>query len=180
MRATGNSATSDGIYVFTSSAPSGNAIPGNSVCVSGIATEYQGQTELDSPAFFALSSGNALPAPYSLTTSDLNPAGPIDQLEKYSGMRVTIPSLTVSGPTGGTVNEVQANATSNGVFYGVITGTPKPFREPGIALTDVLPPGTPPGVPRWDTNPEVIEIYGPGQVNYTPIDVTAGAIVHRS
>jgi len=72
---------------------------------------------------------------------------------------------------------VHANATSNGTFYGVISGTPRPFREPGIALTDTLPPGTPPGVPRWDTNPEVIEIFGRGQVGATPIDVTTSAIV---
>jgi len=173
----GNPATSDGIFVFTSSAPTGSAILGNLVCVTGKAAEFDGQTELDSPSLFAISSGNALPAPVVLASSNLNPAGPIDQLEKFSGMRVTIPSLTVSGPTGGTVNEVLATSTSNGTFYGVITGTPRPFREPGIALTDTLPPGTPANVPRWDTNPEVIEIFGPGQVGATPIDVTVGALV---
>ncbi len=173
----GNPATSDGIFIFTSSAPSGNAVAGNLVCVTGVAAEFDGQTELDTPSFLAVSSGNPLPAPHVLTTADLSPAGPIDQLEKYSGMRVTIPSLTVSGPTGGSVDEVHASATSNGVFYGVISGTPRPFREPGIALTDILPAGTPPGVPRWDTNPEVIEIFGPGQVGATPINVTTSAIV---
>ena len=173
----GNPATSDGIFVFTSSAPSGNAVVGNAVCTSGVVTEFEGQTEIDSPSFFATSASNLLPAPHVLTTSDLDPNGPIDQLEKYSCMRVTISSLTVSGPTGGTVNEVQASATSNGVFYGVITGVARPFRGPGIAVTDTLPPGTPPDVPRWNTNPQVIEIYGPGQVGAAPIDVTAGAVV---
>jgi predicted extracellular nuclease len=173
----GNPATSDGIFVFTSSTPSGNAVVGNSVCTTGKVAEFDGQTELDTPTFFAISSANPLPSPHILTTSDLNPAGPIDQLEKYSGMRVTIPSLTVTGPTGGSVNEVQATSTSNGDFYGVITGTARPFREPGIALTDTLPAGTPPNVPRWDTNPEVIEIFGQGQIGTTPIDVTAGATV---
>jgi len=173
----GNDATSDGIFVFTSSAPSGNAVVGNSVCVTGTAAEYSGQTELNSPTFFAISSGNPLPSPHVLTASDLSPSGPLDQLEKFSGMRVTIPSLTVTGPTGGTIDEVHATATSNGAFYGVIAGTPRPFREPGIALTDTLPVGTPAGVPRWDTNPEVIEIYGLGQVGSAPIDVTGGATV---
>src|SRR5581483_8098575 len=173
----GDAATSDGIFVFTTSAPSGNAVVGNAVCVTGKAAEFDGQTELDTPTFFATSSGNSLPAPHVLTTSDLNPAGPLDQLEKYSGMRVTVPSLTVTGPTEGSVDEVQATATSNGTFYGVITGTPRPFREPGIALTDTLPPGTPAGVPRWDANPEIIEIFGRGQVGTTPLDVTAGATV---
>jgi len=173
----GNDATSDGIFVFTSSAPSGNAVVGNSVCVTGTAAEYSGQTELNSPTFFAISSGNPLPSPHVLTASDLSPSGPLDQLEKFSGMRVTIPSLTVTGPTGGTIDEVHATATSNGAFYGVIAGTPRPFREPGIALTDTLPVGTPAGVPRWDTNPEVIEIYGLGQVGSAPVDVTGGATV---
>ena len=45
----GNDATSDGIFVFTSSAPSGNAIAGNSACVSGLAAEFDGQTEIDAP-----------------------------------------------------------------------------------------------------------------------------------
>lgn len=173
----GNPATSDGVFVFTSSAPSGNAVLGNALCVTGQVAEFSGQTELNSPTFFAISSGNALPAAHVLTTSDLSPSGPIDQLEKFSGMRIMIPSLTVTGPTGGTVNEVLATSTSNGQFYGVITGTARPFREPGIALTDTLPAGTPPNVPRWDTNPEVIQIYGPGQVGATPIEVTSGAVV---
>jgi len=173
----GNFMTSDGIYVFTNSAPGGNAAVGNAVCVAGKVSEYQGQTELDTPTFFAISTGNGLPSPYTLTVADLSPSGSLDQLEKFSGMRVTIPSFTVTGPTGGTVDEVHATASSNGAFYGVITGTPRPFREPGIALTDTLPSGTPAGVPRWDTNPEVIEIYGFGQVGATAIDVTDGATV---
>jgi uncharacterized protein len=169
--------TSDGIFIFTSSAPSGAAVAGNSVCVSGAVSEFQGQTEISSPTLFALGSMQPLPAPVTLTSSDLNPSGPLDQLEKYSGMRVTIASLTVTGPTDGSLDEAHATSTSNGQFYGVITGTARPFREPGIALTDTLPPGTPPNVPRWDTNPEVIQIYGPGQVGATPINVTSGAIV---
>ena len=173
----GNPATSDGIFVFTSSAPSGNAFVGNAVCTTGKVAEFDGQTELDLPTFFATSTGNALPAPHVLTTTDLNPNGPIDQLERYSCMRVTIPSMTVSGPTGGTVNEVEAASTSNGTFYGVITGIARPFRGPGIALSDTLPPGTPPDVPRWNTNPQIIEIFGLGQVGATTIEVTTGATV---
>jgi predicted extracellular nuclease len=72
---------------------------------------------------------------------------------------------------------VEATSTSNGIFYGVITGVVRPFRAPGIALTDTLPPGTPPGVPRWNTNPQIIEIFGSGQVGATPIEVTTGAVV---
>jgi uncharacterized protein len=173
----GNSATSDGIYVFTSSAPSGSAVVGNLVCVTGTVAEFQGQTEISGPTTTALASNQALPSPIVLTSADLNPNSPLDSLEKYSGMRVTVPSLTVTGPTDGTLNESTATSTSNGEFFGVLTGTPRPFREPGIALTDTLPAGTPPNVPRWDTNPEVLTIYGLGQTGATPLDVTAGAVV---
>jgi predicted extracellular nuclease len=172
-----DSSTSDGIYVFTSSAPTGAAVIGNLVCVTGTVAEFQGQTELSSPALAAMASGQALPAPITLTASDLNPNGPIDQLEKYSGMRVAIQSLTVTGPTGGTIDEKDATSTSNGAFYGVLTGESRPFREPGIPLTDTLPPGTPPNVPRWDTNPQVIQIYSLGQVGAVPINVAVGNTV---
>lgn len=172
-----NPNTSDGVFVFTSNTPTGAAVPANLVCVTGTVAEFNGQTEIDSPRITALVSGQTLPAPVTLTNADLNPNAPITQLEKYSGMRVTVPSLTVTGPTGGTVDETNARSTSNGAFYGVLTGVPRPFREPGIALTDTLPPGTPPNVPRWDTNPEVIEIYGFGQTGAQPIDVTTGAVV---
>jgi hypothetical protein len=140
-------------------------------------SEFQGQTEIGSPTVFALASAQSLPAAVILTNDDFNPDGPLDQLEKYSGMRVTVPSLTVTGPTNGNLDEAHATSTSTGQFYGVITGTPRPFRGPGIAVTDMLPPGTPPNVPRWNTNPQVIQIYGPGQVGATPIDVTSGATV---
>src|SRR3569833_4166874 len=92
-------------------------------------------------------------------------------------MRVSIPSLTVTGPTGGNVDEKNATSTSIGAFYGVLSGVPRPFREPGIALTDTLPSGTPQGVPRWDTNPEVIQIFGHGQTRATPLNETSGATV---
>jgi predicted extracellular nuclease len=172
-----NPATSDGIFVFTSSAPSGAAVVGNMVCVSGTVSEFQNQTELDTPTVTALASNQPLPVPVTLTASDLDPAGPLDQLEKYSGMRVFIPSLVVTGPTDGSLNESTATSTSNGVYFGVLPGVPRPFREPGIALTDILPAGTPPNVPRFDTNPEIIQVYGPGQPGATPLNVTAGATV---
>ena len=169
--------TSDGIFVFTSSVPTGGAAVGNLVCITGTVAEYQGQTEIDGPTTTALASSQSLPTPVVLTTADLNPNSPLDSLEKYSGMRVSVPSLTVTGPTLGSLNESTATSTSNGEFYGVLTGIARPFREPGIALTDVLPPGTPPSVPRWDSNPEVLTVYGAGQPSAPFLDVTDGAVV---
>jgi len=58
-------------------------------------------------------------------------------------------SLTVVGPTlAGTTNEAAASSTSSGVFYGVVAGVPRPFREAGIDLDDPLPPDSPCCVPR--------------------------------
>ena len=56
--------------------------------------------------------------------------------------------------TMGSVTEVNATATTNGVFYGVVEGVARPFREPGADLQDVLPAGAPANVPRFDGNPE--------------------------
>ncbi|MFF0746133.1 endonuclease/exonuclease/phosphatase family protein [Streptomyces sp. NPDC004111] len=66
----GNPATSEGIFVFTSAAPT--VAVGDAVKVSGTVTEYvpggaasgnQSLTQLSKPAVTVLSSGNAVPAP---------------------------------------------------------------------------------------------------------------------
>ncbi|CAL9407988.1 endonuclease/exonuclease/phosphatase family protein [Streptomyces sp. enrichment culture] len=67
-------ATSEGVFVFTSSTPKGVAV-GDLVKVSGTVTEYvpggtssgnQSLTEITRPAFTVLSSGNAVPAAVTL------------------------------------------------------------------------------------------------------------------
>lgn len=175
--------TSEGILVFTSTAPPAAAAVGNLVQVTGTVTEFRATstpaedpntlTELTSPIVTLLSTGNALPTPITLTSSSINPAAGFGQLEKYEGMRVTIASLTASGPTDGNVSEANATSTSNGRFYAVPTGVAKPFREPGIQIGVPLPI---PGAPRWDGNLEIFEINFnmPGD---TPVDVTSGAVV---
>ena len=144
----GDPATSDGVFVFTSSAPPPGAVAGNDVCVTGNVQEFvptsdpasPPQTEIASPRnIFAISLGNTLPPPIVLSASDADPSGGTDQLEKYEGMRVRVESLTVTAPTDGNVNEASAIAASNGVFYGVISGIARPFREPGIETPDPLP-----------------------------------------
>jgi len=91
------------------------------------------------PVASVLSSGNVLPGPTILEVSSVSPAGSIEQLERYEGMRVSVASLTVVGPTEGNLSEANATSTSNGIFFGVITGTARPFREPGIELPIRLP-----------------------------------------
>ncbi|MET0552372.1 MAG: hypothetical protein ABW221_05005 [Vicinamibacteria bacterium] len=183
-------ATSEGVFVFTSTAPPAAAVAGNRVRVSApvieIAPVAQDPfappvTQLFLPSsVVVLTTGNPLPAPVVLTAALNPPTGPVDQLERFEGMRVAVPSLTVVGPTLGTVDEPSATATSNGVFVGVITGQPRPFREAGIRANDEPPPGsgvTIPPVPRFDANPERIRVDSDALVGTAPLDAATGAVV---
>lgn len=163
----GDPATSEGVFVFTSSAPPADAAVGNKVLVQGTVIEYIPAadphqlplTEITNASVVALSTGHALPAPALLTPELPNADGGLGQLEHLEGMRVTAPSFTVVAPTGGNTNEAQATGSSNGRFAVVVTGTPRPFREPGIPVPDPDPLGSSaPAIPRWDFNPETIVV----------------------
>lgn len=179
----GNDATSQGVFVFTSSAPPANAAVGNRVQVSGSVVEFipaadLGQlplTELGGTVSVnLLTIGNALPAPVVLTPTLLDPAGALDQLEPLEGMRVTADSFTVVAPTGGSTSEPNATGTTNGIFNIVVTGTPRPFREPGIQRPDAPPAGgSIPPIPQWDFNPELLTVVSRG-IGGAPLDVAVG------
>jgi len=178
--------TSEGVFVFTSSAPPPGVAAGNEVKVTGTVQEFIPGADPNSPpateiagvpSVTLLSSGNPLPAPVTLTAADTDPAGSIEQLEKYEGMRVHVDSLTIVGPTQGSISEANATSTSIGVFYGVITGIARPFREPGIEVPDPLPAGSPCCVPSFDANPERLRVDSDGQVGAVALEVTAGAVV---
>jgi uncharacterized protein len=178
-------ATSEGILVF--GAPPPAAVVGALVQVTGTVTEFVPPqdplqpplTELSGATVVQLSTGNPLPAPIPLTATFPDPAGVHDQLERLEGMRVSVASLTVVGPTLGNVNETNATATSSGVFFGVVTGVPRPFREAGIQAPDPAPSGggTIPPIPRFDSNPERIRVDSDGLVGGPPIDAGTGAVV---
>jgi predicted extracellular nuclease len=181
----GNTSTSDGIFVFTAGVPPPSVVVGNSLCVNGTVSEFVSaadpnglvQTELTFVTITLLSTGNALPAPVVITSSDTDPSGGLYQLEKYEGMRVKVNSLTVVAPTDGTPSEVNATSSSSGFFYGVVTGISRPFRESGIQLPDPLLPGAPASVPRWDANPEIIAVASRGLFSASAIDVATGAVL---
>ena len=175
--------TSEGIFVFTSSAPA--ATVGNLVQVSGTVSEFipssdpnqKPQTELSGTITVSiLTTGNTLPAPVTITAPDTL-VNNLENLERLEGMRVTVPSFTVVAPTQGTITENSATVSSNGVFYGVITGVARPFREPGVNISDPLPPGSPANVPRFDENPERLRIDSDAQPGTTRLDVSAGAVL---
>jgi predicted extracellular nuclease len=158
-------ATSEGVFVVTSSAA--GSLVGCQCSVSGTVTEFvpgtdplqPPETQITAPtAIVPGSVGQPLPAAVPLTATFPDPAGPFDQLERLEGMRVAVPSLTVTAPGEGTIHEPSATATATGVFHGVVTGVPRPFREPGIRAPDPPPTGSIPPIPRFDGNAETLRV----------------------
>ena len=177
--------TSEGIFVFTSSAPPVTAAIGNMVSVTGTVVEFIPAAEPNSPSLSeisgspttnVISSGNPLPTPITITAADTTPNN-LENLERFEGMRVHVAELIVVAPTSGSITEASATVSSSGFFFGVIPGIPRPFREPGVEVTLNLPAGAPANVPRFDTNPERLEIDSNAQPGAPILDVTAGATV---
>ncbi|HET9479554.1 MAG TPA: lamin tail domain-containing protein, partial [Pyrinomonadaceae bacterium] len=93
-------ATSEALFVFTSSAPAVST--GDTVDVLGTASEFFNLTQVESTLpgdVTVTSSGNPLPVPVVLTTTILNPAGLPDQLERFEGMRMHADTLVSVAPT---------------------------------------------------------------------------------
>src|ERR1041384_1364175 len=177
--------TSEGVFVFTSSAPPAAAAVGNSVAAGGTGQEFIPSADVNSPpatelggtiSVTLLSTGNPLPAPITITAA-ATLVNDINNLEKYEGMRVHADSITTISGTQGSVNEPNATSTSNGVFYAVVTGVARPFREPGIQVPDPLPGGSPCCIPRFDSNPERLRVDSDGLVGAAVLEVTTGATI---
>ncbi|MFV2073009.1 MAG: lamin tail domain-containing protein, partial [Thermoanaerobaculales bacterium] len=138
-RSDGDPQTSDGIFVFTSSAPS--VAVGDQVDVTGTVEEFFDFTEIGgSPQVTVDSSGNALPPP--VTLDETLPSGfPADppELESLEGMLVTASGIA-TGPS------------DRFGDIAVVARTVRSFREPGIEF-----PGLP-GLAVWDGNPEIFEL----------------------
>jgi predicted extracellular nuclease len=121
-----NDATSEAIFVFTSTAPPAAAALGNAVEVSGTVAEFGSgtnltNTEITSPTVAVLSTGNSLPVPTVIGTggrippmtiidddsagtvgasTPFDPANDgIDFYESLEGMRVQINNAVAVGPT---------------------------------------------------------------------------------
>ncbi len=177
--------TPEGIYVYTGTGkvPATAAI-GNYVQVTGavqtypaVSTSHTPATEIDTTAATVLAASQPLPTPVTITASMLTPGGGLYQLTPYEGMRVSIASLTtISGTDGSLSSEAAETTKSNGQFYAVITGTPRPFREPGIDIRDSQA-GLPPDVAMFDDNPERILVDSGFLVGSTDIDLSTGAVL---
>jgi uncharacterized protein len=182
-----NPLTPEGIDVFTTAGHvPATAVIGNYVQVTGTVATFPAATashtpatELTSPTVTLISTGNPLPTPIPLTASMLTASGGLYQLTPYEGMRVSVASMTAVSGTNGSItaaNEATETATSTGYFYAVITGTARPFREPGIDIRDVPIPGAPTGIAAFDDNPERIlvdSILAGG----TSIEISTGAVL---
>ncbi len=190
-------ATSQGILIFTSTAPT--VAVGDGVTVTGTVTEFTpggassgnlSITQLTSPSVSVQSSGNALPtaiilgaggrmAPTEIIDNDnfttFDPASDgIDFFESLEGMRVTVPSPLVVAPTTTngelfTVADNGANATGLSARGTLVT---KGSVGDGLNVTNTGPGS--------DYNPERIQIDGdsftPGGANSIPL-VAAGTVL---
>lgn len=188
-----NPNTSEGIFVFTKTEPGVEATVGNLVSLTGYVTEYVPKPDPKSLSVTEISwqkgkdfitvesKGNTLPKPIVLTVNDFK-LNAIDQLEKYEGMRVTVAEMMVVAPTNGRTDETKGTSESDGVFYGVVKGLSRPFREPGFDIYDYLMmpdkekdkiKKDTPKLAIFDHNPERLRIESTAQLGSQPIDVTS-------
>lgn len=146
--------TSEALFVFTGSAPAVAA--GDDVVVSGRLSEFRRSadllpetlTEITGPSVTVMGSGTPLPAPIDvadvLGMPDPNETRP-EQLERFEGMLMTTPAMDVVGPT-----------NVFGELFAVLPSAARPFREPGIDISEALPAGAPASIDRFDGNHEVL------------------------
>jgi predicted extracellular nuclease len=160
--------TSEGIFVFTSAIPT--VVAGDAVQVRGTVSEFFSLTQIESTLagdVTAVTKDNPLPTAVALTPAILNPAGPATRLEPLEGMRVHADAVVSVAPT----NEF-------GEIFTVLSGTARPMREPGIEISNPVPPDPITGVvdcciARWDENPERIMIDSDGRAGAVPLAVTS-------
>lgn len=139
-RVDGDPETSDGVFVFTGSAPL--VVVGDSVDVTGTVQEFFDFTEIGGDVTIAVNPvGHPVPAPVvfdALTPSPDQPQ-PANELERFEGMLVSFDGI-VTGPSDrfGDVRVVAADE--------------RVFRTPGIVY-----PGLP-GLPVWDGDPQVFDL----------------------
>lgn len=175
--------TSEGLYVYGERS-AGEVAVGNLVEVTGTVTEYTARgensifsiTEITRPSVKVLSKDNPLPAPIQLTSTHLDPKGKLAQMEFYEGMRVR-GDFVVVAPTSGRIDEKTGVATSDGTFFAVLQGTPRPFREPGIDLLTAFANRMPATTQYFDMNPEILRINSDEQVGAKTLDLPAGATI---
>ena len=140
--------TSNGIYVYTASAPGVSV--GDGVDVAGSVAEFREFTEFSAGSLVTVvSSGNPIPAAivFDSNVPSPDPTAPscAIEFECYEGMLVEITNGSVTGPN------QRFNTDLIAEVY-ITAASERTFREPGIEYPGV------PGLPEWDGNPEVFEL----------------------
>ncbi len=187
-----NPKTSEGVFVFTKTEPPAQATIGNLVTMTGKVTEFRYKTDnglmtteisffKDKDTITVDSKANPLPKPVAITIDDFK-SNKVDQLERFEGMRVSIDALMAVSPTGGKVDEKKAISESDGLFYAVLKGIPRPFREVGLGYFDVIEnrdelKKNHPKTPVFDENPESFRVDTAAQLGSQPVEVTSMAEV---
>lgn len=180
-----NPKTSEGIYVYAGKDMPDDLNIGNLVEVSGEVMEFRSRreryglfvTQITKPDIKVIEKSTNIPKPFVLTKDYFNPKGNPDQLEPFEGMRVQIDELNVVAPTGGYENRKEDKIVSDGVFFGVLSGTPRPFREAGLDALVVLFDKLPRTLPIFDMNPEMLRIDSDGLNDGVALDVTSGTTI---
>jgi len=132
--------TSDGIFVFTGSAPS--VAVGDMVDVEGRIVEFFNFTEFAGGSLVTVTSGgNSVPAviEFNETTPSPFQPQPQNEIERFEGMIVSFHGIATA-PTD-RFGDTQ-----------VVTGNRRAYRESGIAYPGIS------GLPVWDGNPEIFEV----------------------
>ena len=146
----GDPNTSNGIFVFTGSAPT--VAVGDEVEVSGRVEEFFGLTEITGSPTVTVTGTGTLPTAivFNANRPSPDPTAPSCAIEYecYEGMLIEIPEGIVAASN-------QEFGSDPFAEIHVTAGPTRPFREPGIET-----PGLPglPLIPVWDGNPEVFEL----------------------
>jgi predicted extracellular nuclease len=170
----GNPDTSDALYIFEGSTHAALAV-GNIVRVTGTVAEFFHLTQLSGVLTVTVLDAGVQPLPAAVVISSVSNTPSTtypSNLEKFENMRVTVPDFTVTAP-----NRLKTGAE----FYGVVTGTPRPFREPGIAVEATLPnppPALPYAGPVFDNNPELLSVHNNLLTGGTALLVNAGTRIN--
>ncbi len=153
----GNLATSNGIFVFTSTAPT--VAVGDRVSVSGTVVEFFDFTQISAPTV-TVTGTLPLPPPVALDATWPSPlrtapacyADPnieFANFECIEGMRVNLASGIVNGPS-------QRFASDPFAEPQIVARSTRAFREPGILFPGLS--GIAPSIPVFDNNPEIFEL----------------------
>lgn len=154
-----NAATSNGIFVFTSSAPT--VTVGDRINVSGTVQEFFDFTQLSGTPTVTVVGSAAPPPALLLDETFPSPLLPLPScysdvnvefanFECIEGMRVAVANGVVNAPNQRFASDPLAEPTI------LVGANGRGFRESGIQTPGYV--GIPASIPLWDANPETFEI----------------------